>query len=404
MLQRLIHRLFLRRHFWRYATFSEVAELYASRTMRIFAQRMIQTFTSVFLYLEGYSLLFLALFWAAYYLLRTAFSWPSAKIVAHFGPKHGALYSNIASAASLAFLPFTGEFGLYALIPWMIFQAFSGALNELSYLVDFSKVKNVEHNGKELGYMNIFEKIANGISPVIGGFLAFWVSPEFVMGVSAAFFLLSAVPLLRTAEPTRLRQKIDFSGFPWRTTWRSLVAEAAIGYDVFSTAIAWVLFMVVIVFAGNGNEMYAKIGVLSSVTLIAALLASYIFGQLIDRRKGYLLLVVSTLMNATVHLFRPFVGTPAGVVAANIANETATTGYAMAFTRGMFDTADNSGRRIAYLFLIEIVMNTGAAIAALVFALLCFYLDDQTSLQMNFIITGLVVLLIATPRFVLYRK
>ena len=180
MIQQIIHRLLLRRHFWRYASFSEVAELYASRTLRLFALRIVTTFTSVYLFLEGYSLIFLAFFWAAFYLVKVVFSYPSARIIAHFGPKHATLYSNIISAVGMVFLPFTAEYGLYALVPWLVLQALSGTLNDLSYLVDFSKVKNIEHAGKEIGYMNIFEKVASGLSPVIGGFLAFWFGPEII--------------------------------------------------------------------------------------------------------------------------------------------------------------------------------------------------------------------------------
>jgi MFS family permease len=405
MIQTLIHRLLQRRHFWRYATFGEVAELYASRTLRLFALRIVTTFTSVYLLLEGYNLVFLAFFWAAFYLVKVVFAYPSARIIAYFGPKHATLYSNIISAIGMVFLPFTTDYGLYALVPWLILQSLSGTLNDLSYLVDFSKVKSIDHAGKEIGYMNIFEKVAGGLSPVIGGFLAFWIGPEIVMALSAILFLLSAVPLFKTGEPTRLHQKLEFRGFPWRTTWRSLVAETAIGFDIFTTGSAWTLFMAIVIFAGNGDEMFAKIGVLTSIALFAALGSSYAFGKLIDRRRGRELLIISSVVNSLVHVFRVFVTTPAGVAATNVINESTTTGYSMAFTRGMFDTADNTGRRIVYLFFIEIVINFGAALGALVLGGLAMILhDDAMSIRATFIIAAVVVLLIATPRFMLYRK
>lgn len=404
MIQQIIHRLLLRRHFWRYASFSEVAELYASRTLRLFALRIVTTFTSVYLFLEGYSLIFLAFFWAAFYLVKVAFSYPSARIIAHFGPKHATLYSNIISAVGMVFLPFTADYGLYALVPWLVLQALSGTLNDLSYLVDFSKVKNIEHAGKEIGYMNIFEKVASGLSPVIGGFLAFWFGPEIVMVLSAVLFLLSAVPLFKTGEPTRLHQKLEFRGFPWKTTWRSLIAETTVGVDVFTTGSTWTLFMAIVVFAGNGNEMFAKIGVLTSIALFAALGSSYAFGKLIDRRRGRELLIISAVANSLVHAFRAFVSTPAGVAATNVINESTTTGYSMAFTRGMFDTADNTGRRIVYLFFIETAVNLGAALGAIALGVLAMTLDAATSLRVSFFLTAVIVLLIATPRFQLYRK
>lgn len=407
MLQALIHRLLKRRHFWRYASFSEVAELYASRTMRMFALRLVSVFASIYLFQNGYSLVFIAFFWGAFYLLKVPFSWPSARIAAMYGPKHGSLISNIVSAMAMVLLAFIPDpqYGIYALITWCVLQAFSSTLNDLCYLIDFSKVKDMNHAGKEIGYMNIFEKIATGLSPVIGGVLALWFGPHVIMVVSALLFLFSAAPLLSTAEPTKTHRPLNFNQFPWRSTWRSFVAEGAIGFDVFATGTAWTLFMTVVVFAASNdsNRIYAEVGFVTSITLFIALLASYSYGKLIDHRRGRQLLRISTLMNSLTHVARGFITTPIGVVYTNAANEAATTGFSMAFMRGLFDTADLSGRRIEYLFIIEMVINLGATIGAVLLGLLLLVFDDVFSLQAFFILTALVVLLIATPKFTLYR-
>lgn len=406
MLQRLIHRLLKRRHFWRHASFSEIAELYASRTMRIFALRLISVFTSVFLYQSGYSLTFIALFWTAFYLLKIPFSWPSAIIAARLGPKHGTLISNVVSAAAMVALPFATnpDYGIIALSIWCGLQAFSGSMNDLCYMIDFSKVKNITHAGKEIGFMNIFEKIATGLSPLIGGFIALMFGPESVMILSAVFFLLSAVPLLLTAEQTLTKQRLNFTGFPWRATWRSLVAQASVGVDVFSTGIAWSLFLIVVVFNSGTDQVYAEIGTVASVTIFVALIAAYVFGRVIDGRRGGELLRASALANSGVHLLRPLVSTPVGVVLLNIINEATTTGYAMPFMRGLFDTADLTGKRVEYLFLIEMVVNLGAAFGALLLGLLFSLFAGAISLHIFFICAAVLTLPIMAPRFALYKK
>lgn len=406
MLKSIIHRLLLGRHFWRYATFDEVAELYASRLMRMFALRLVSVFTSIYLFQLGYSLLFIAFFWAGFYLMKVPFSYPAAKLIARYGPKHATLISNVISAAAMIFLPFASNpaYGLAPLVVWCVLQAFSGTLNDLAYLVDFSKVKSIEHAGKEIGYMNIIEKTATGLSPVIGGVLAFLFGPESVMVASAVLFLLSAVPLLMSAEPITTKRRLDFSGFPWRTTWRTFIAEATVGFDVYATSIVWSLFLIVAIFVSNTHEVYAEIGAVTSVTIFMALAASYGYGRLIDRRRGGELLKIGTVANSVVHLLRPLITTPMGVVLTNIINEASTTGYAMPFTRGVFDTADNSGKRIEYLFIIEMVVNFGACLAGLLFGGLLLFLTDRDSLDVFFVLAGLVTLLIMTPRFVLYRR
>jgi len=404
MIQSIIHRILQRRHFWRYATFGEVAELYASRTLRMFALRMITTFTSIFLFQQGYSLVFIAFFFAVFYFIKVPFAILAAKFAARFGPKHGVLLSNIISAFAMILLALEPHFGVYALVAWCVLQAFSSCIYDLCYLIDFSKVKHSEHAGKEIGFMNILDKLAGSISPVVGGLLALLYGPETIMVLSAVLFLLAAWPLFKTGEPTRTNQKLEIRGFPWRTTWRGFVADAGVGFDVLATSLAWNLFMVVIVFAGDGNEIYAKVGVLTSFTVIVALASSYSFGRIIDKRRGGELLRMSVIANSFTHLARPFITTPVGVVLTNTINEGATTGYSMAFTRGMFDTADLSGRRIVYLLFMEMAVNFGAAVGAILLGLFFMLMGGEIGLKIFFVASAIIVLIIGAPRFMLYRR
>jgi MFS family permease len=405
MVKGIIHRLLLRRHFWRHASFSEIAELYASRSMRLFALRMMTTFTSIYLLQEGYSLLFICLFWAFFYGFKALIAWPAAKLVARFGPKHMTLYSNLLAAVSMALLPqIGGDDGFQFLVIWAILQGASSTLYMIAYNVDFSKIKSVEHAGKELAYMNIIEKISNGAAPILGGLLATLINPEIVMYISALLFVVAAAPLFKTAEPVMLNQKLLIRGFPWRTTWQSIAASSAIGIDIFVSANAWIFFLAIVVFAGSGTAIYAQVGAATSVTIVAALASSYVFGKIIDNRHGKSLLRFSVLLNSLIHLLRVFITTPVGVVMANLLNEIATTGYSMAFTRGQYDTADNTGRRIVYLCLCEIASCIGATVSSLLVALLLLQFDEKASLQLFFIVASIFTLYIMAPRFALYKK
>lgn len=405
MVKGIIHRLLLRRHFWRHASFSEIAELYASRSMRLFALRMMTTFTSIYLLQEGYKLFDICLFWAFFYGFKALIAWPAAHLVARYGPKHMTLYSNLLAAVSMAILPLIGgENGFQFLVIWAILQGASGTLYVISYNVDFSKVKSAEHAGKELAYMNILEKISNGAAPVIGGLLATLINPEIVMYISALLFVIAAVPLFWTAEPVMIRQKLLVRGFPWRTTWRSFVASGAIGIDLYVSANAWTFFLAVIVFAGSGAAIYAQVGAVTSVTIVAALASSYVFGRIIDSRHGKSLLRFGVLLNSLVHIFRVFISTPVGVVMANLLNEIATTGYNMAFTRGQYDTADITGRRIVYLSFCEIASCITAALSSLLVAALLLEFDNKLSLQLFFVTASVFTLYIMAPRFALYKK
>lgn len=404
MIQFLLTKLLKRRHFWRYATFSEVAELYASRVLRMMAINLSATFLAVYLYQNHYSLAFIALcWWGVYFFGKALLSIPIARLAARYGPKHGILMSNLMYIPAMLVFSTVPRYGLWAIVIGSLFQAWSATQYDLCHLINFSKVKNSDHAGKEIAYMNIFEKIAVGLSPVIGGALAFIAGPQVAMWVAAGLFALAALPLLRTGEQVTLHRTVSFRAIAWRPVWRSLAAEMAVGWDTLASGSLWSLFLA-IVLLGTGNDIYAKLGGLASITVCVALVSSYIYGRLIDRRQGGFLLKVGVIADAVTHLARPFVSTPVGILMVNAANEAATTGYSMAFTRGMFDTADLSGNRIVYLLGIEIAVNLGFMIGALVLFGLVSTLGDVAGMRLFFVMSGLVALGISGARFHLYRR
>lgn len=405
MIHAIIHRLLLRRHFWRYASFDEISELYASRVMRLLAQYMINIFIALYLYEHGYSLLFITLYYAASFTFRMVVAYFSAHFVARFGPKHGILVANLLYIPALIAFLLVGNYGIPAIAAFGFFQSISMVLNDLSYMVDFSKVKHVEHAGKEIGYMQILERLTASLSPLIGGTVAFFFAPEVTMWLSAILFAVASAPLFRTKEQVRVNQRLDFRGFPWRDTWHTIRAETAIGFDTVASNFVWILFIVVVVFKSTGNDLYLTIGAFASITVFTSFFSAYAFGRIIDWRHGGDLLKVATIGNAMTHAFRAFVAAPAGVAAANITNEMATTGYSMAYMRGIFDSADRAvGHRIVYLFFISLAMNFGALMASLVFAVLIVVCPDTTiAFQLFFVIAAAYVLLPIGARFPLYR-
>lgn len=405
MIQQLLHRFLLKRHFWRYATFSEVAELYASRMLRMLAINMSAAFMSIFLYQNGYSVKSVIMYWVLYFLFKSIIALPVAKYAAVFGPKHGILLSNLLYIPSMIIFTFVPEWGIVALIITGILQGTSATMYDLCHLIDFSKVKSFDHAGKEIAYMNIVEKVATGLSPLVGGLLAFLAGPKATMLAAALLFALASIPLFRTGEPTPVHQKLVFRGFPWRMAWRSLLAETAVGFDGLASGTAWSLLVAVAILGiDSGNRVYAELGALLSVVLLVALAASYAYGSLIDKRRGKQLLQIAGIANALVHLVRPFVTTSQFVAAVNASNEVATTGYGMAFTRGMFDTADLSGHRITYLGCIELVVNIGSLLAGVsIFLFVCLF-GDIAGMRSFYFFAAAVALLIVTPKFRIYSK
>lgn len=408
MIHRLIHSLLRRRHFWRYATFDEVAELYASRLLRIFAVHMVSLFIVVYLYNQGYSLVFISLYLAVYFLAKVPLAFVAAALTGWFGPKRMILLANLLYIPAMILFTQVPEAGaphaLMMIALFGTFQSLGATIYDYAYMVNFSKVKHADHAGKELGYMHIIEKIASIISPIIGGLLATLFDPVVVMIVAACLFASSALPLLRTAEPIKTRQRIKWVGFPWRTTWRSTIAQTGVGFDVVTTGSMWSLFLLTVVFVAQQDGIYAIIGILTAVGMAVAFISAFVFGKLIDRREGGILLKYGVIAKSLGHIMRPLTGNMLGAVAINAGSEVATTGYSMAFTRGMFDVADYSGFRLTYLLCIEIAVNIGASLAAATAALVFYLTEPHYAFMLFFVAAAGYILIVATPQFSLYKR
>ena len=183
------------------------------------------------------------------------------------------------------------------------------------------------------------------------------------------------------------------------------MAQVSYGFDVFASGTVWTLYTAVVVIGiSSNNEIYAASGILLSVIFFAALIASYTFGKIIDRRRGKELMRAGAIANALTHFMRPFTGSTIAIAGLNATNEVATTGYTMPYTRALFDNADLSGARTTYLGLTDLIANFGAGVGALVLAFMVPYLGEQPTLTNFFFISAAVALLVLTARFPLYKK
>lgn len=398
MFKAIIHRIFRRRHYWRIVSFDEIAELYTSRLLTTFAINIVNLFAAIYLYKLGYSLMFITVFYGILYFIKVPFSYVSAKYVAYYGPKHGILAAGLMRVPSLIAFMLAPTYGLPAVIIFGVLQQLSSTLYDLSYLVDFSKVKNSEHAGKEIGTMQVIEKIARIASPLIGGVIASLYTPQATIAIACGLFIISAWPLMRTVEPTKTRNHLKFEAFPWRMAWPSLVSESVVGFDFVASGMTWTLFISLYIFQTLGDKMYAALGGLASLGVLVSVVTAWTFGQIVDKHKGGMLLTAGTIVNVIIHAFRPFTTTAAGVMGINIANETATSAYSIPFTRVTFDVADTSGFRITYMMFIEMVLNFGASLGCFVLALCLHIFGSEEGMKAMFIIAAMYEMLLLISR------
>lgn len=405
MIKKLFHALLLRRRFWRYATMSEVAEIYMSRMLRIAALHMMSAFIVIYLYQNGFSVAQIAFVWALLYGFKAVIGLPLATVVAWIGPKHATFVSNILYIPAMVFFALLPEYGAWILIPALVFQAVSTVLYTISHSVNFSKVKSLKSAGREIAIMNIVEKVTAGLSPMIGGFIALLWGPQAVIVISAVLFLFAAMPLMRTGEQVKTRRVLQFRGFPWRLFFRQVGAHFAFGFEAPAAGVAWSLFVAIyIIGVGEGNEVYAVTGMLLSVVFVVALIFSYVYGRLVDRKQGWLLYKIGIITSALTHTIRPFVTTTIAIAGLNAAREATNTAFMLPYTRATFDSADVSGARSTYLGFVEVTANIAASISIAILGVLALVATGPESFYTYFFVVAGAILLALTARFPLYSK
>ncbi len=405
MIKKILHRLLERRYYWRTVGFSELAELYANRLLRIMAVNMFSGIVGIFMYQLGYPLWQIAGVFAIYFLVKALSSIPSAYFIARVGPKHATLVSNFLYIPSLLALTQLENLNGYALLVFCLVQPLAVTLYTVSYHVGFSKVKHSDHAGKEIGFMYIVEKLGAGVAPVVGGFIAYLFGPEMAMWAASILFLVSAAPLFFSPEPVMTHQHIIFRGFNWRATWRNLASMLSVGADQAMSGAMWSLYVAIAVFGTTSDVVYAQVGALLGIAFIASLAFSRLYGVVIDRRRGGELLRASVVGDSVLHLLRVAVSTPAGVVMVNVANEAVTSGYTMPYLKGQYDMADNlPGYRIVYMSLMEMALGIGACLMMLILTVLTFCLNDVHGLQVGYVLAMVIVLPIMAHGFPALRS
>lgn len=395
--------IFKRRNFWRFANFSEVGELYAARLMRTIGINVGAAFMSVYMIQAGLSIVAVSIFWSAYFLLKTVLALPFAQLIAMIGSKKAILISNFLYIPAIVFFVTLPEYGLRALVATGFFQAVSAALYDIGYLINFSRIKNSDAFGRQVAFMNIMEKIAKAVSPLIGGLLAFFFDPRVSILVSAVFFILASWPMARTVDTMTKGFRLKVRQFPWHKTRASLAAQLPVGFDIYASGNAWSIFLACIIFSASSNQIYAELGALTSLIVFISLGATYAYGKLIDRRTGDKLMFWTAIGAILVNIIRAITKTPIMAVGVNTANEVTITGYSMAFTKGVFDVADNSGYRVMYMGLSQMISYAGSFVASLSLALAVALLDASAGFAAFYLLVAAVASSMLLVRFRVYQ-
>lgn len=396
MLKNATNRLLAKRHFWRYASFNELNELYVSNMLRAIAANLFSIFVPIFLLKSGYSLTWVSLYFVFYFCVRVFGDVLSGLIVARIGPKHTWILSHTSNILNLVCL-----LGIVS-HPWLfwlssLFNALGTSFQHIPLHIDFSKIKHTLHNGKEQSFFMTLEKIGSAVGPLLGGFIAAQYGANFTIIASIGLYIASLVPLLSTPEPVKIKQHIKFRDFPFRRVWRDIISHSLQGVDTTVTAGMWPIFLVIVVFH---DSVYQSVGFISTISIVVAVFATYMFGRVIDSDHRLRFFRISSVVNSLLHVARALTGTPVGALGVNLVNESSWTGSMMAYNKGMYAAADElPGYRIAYFTYMEVISEFFKGFVWLGLAGLTLVASDASSLKIAFLLTSIVTLGIMLEKY-----
>lgn len=351
-MQHIVQHLLHNRRFWRRVRFSELSELYISMSLKSLALSLVAIFIPVYLHELGYTLVDIAFFYCIYFLFRVPLNLLAGWLTARSGPKHVISYSYVALLLSLAAFFSLPEYG-WPLWLLAIIQALFNGLFFIGYHVDFSKIEDEDQAGKELSIMNVLVRIAASIGPLVGGVLATFYGVHIVLGLAIILVLLAVWPLMQSAEPVHKRRSFSLASLHDTSQFRNSIALMGEAVARQSTLVVWPLFLSVFIFTDN---VYAKVGFVTSLSIVTSLLATRYFGRLIDNAKSKLLLNGSVSLGAVINPLRAFVQNLGTVSLVNITTEFVDSAQILVFSKGLYGEAEASDDRIGYITVMEIYM------------------------------------------------
>lgn len=273
----------------------------------------------------------------------------------------------------------------------------SNSLFFISFHVNFSKIKHKDHGGKELGVLNIMERIGAMLGPLVGGVVATIAGAQYIFLAASLFFVAALIPLFLSKEPTRTGQKLDYFNFNLNKIKYDLVSHAALGVENAAVVTIWPLFLAMFVIKEN---TYLGIGLLTSFTVIVAILIAKTIGKLADKRQGRRLLRAGAVTNSILCLVRPFVGTFGLAAAVNFLNEMLLTSIKIPYVKGLYDRADDfEGYRIVYIVSQEVFSNSMKFLLFGVLAAASTSVSAYTLTVLAFVAASLASLLIMKERY-----
>ncbi|MCK4800130.1 MFS transporter [Candidatus Parcubacteria bacterium] len=359
----------------------ELNSFYLSVAVITFGESLISIFVPIYLYILGYSIPVIIMFYFLVSLNFVIFSYFGARIVSKIGDKHSILFS-----APFAILYYFGLLLLesnviiFYLLPFLL--AFRMIFYNYGYHLNFINHSKEKRRGKELALIGIITLIATATAPFLGGILATdHFSILFLLG--AFLMMVGTLPLFLSKDKY---EKINFSA---KDLIRQITAKSERGNLISFSGYAmesiigrtiWPIFLIIIL------QTTAKTGFIFSASMLISIFLFYFIGRITDKKNKIKLLKIGTAMYFFAWVGRIFANTSYKILFIDSYKNISEKVLHLPWSAHSYDLAIRKDR-FSFLVSREIIFNL-SRILFLPFIALIFWLDFNP-FAISFFIAGL---------------
>lgn len=376
----------------------EMAKLHLSHTLTTLGGSVIGIFIPVYLLSLDYSVLQIAYFYLLGQGLAPLTDYLSGYFTAKVGPKHVMRFGHLMKIALLVSLYYLPEYRALFYPTAVILQL--QYMYSLAYFVEFSKLietkqktqKNRAVGGKQLGMAFTLSRFSAALGPIIGGYIIANYSFKVNLIIGIAFIVL-AIYAINGHEPTRVHQKTKLRSLKLKTMSKDFFGFVGISYEFIIRNQVYGLFLALFVLSESSR--FTGVGTIATISMFISVAASLWVGKLSDDGKGWHALKISSIKTSLINILRGFFFTPLSAGVVNAFNDSASVGVRIPLFSGFYRSVnDLEGYRISYWIKGFWIIDICRASFWIIFIVLLHNLDTKLAMQIMFIISGLVSLLL----------
>lgn len=341
-----------------YSLKQEINELYLAIAIKNFAIGLIAIFTVIYVYLYfDQSIPKTFTFYLVQFLGQVLLLPLAAKLIHRVGIKKMMAIGTPFLAFYLISLALAQSYGFIFIVLAIITKIIYLTIFWPSRHIDFARFTQTAKRGRQIGLANIIITLVKIIAPLLGGLIIiqYGFIPLFVL--AGILLIFSSIPLFFSPEV------YETYTLSWRESFRYLIQKKnrrislAFFLDGFEFSTAIFLFAIFIYLVIG---KYETIGLVTSASLLATLIFTYIIGWLTDRHGSKKLISYASVIHGFSWLMNSFISSPFQYLIISSFYKLAETGNRLPFSTLFYKQAKDRGQGIdEYIVLHEISHNLG---------------------------------------------